>query len=203
MNFFDYFQIASVALMVLFVLGKAVYLRWFRGVNAIVIGRGKKGFTRIVEVLALGALIGWMTIVLLHAFHISSNLLAELLDVSLIDSLPAKILGVIMTSLGLLLFVLAFFAFGDSWRVGIDRQSPGTLVTTGVFAVSRNPIYVFFDLWFVGVSLINGRLFFLIFAMLGVVVMHWQIVREEKFLLQQYGEPYRAYCSRTPRYLIW
>lgn len=45
---------------------------------------------------------------------------------------------------------------------------PGELVTTGIFAFLSNQIYLFLDLWFVGVFLIYGRLSFLIFAVLAI-----------------------------------
>jgi protein-S-isoprenylcysteine O-methyltransferase Ste14 len=105
--------------------------------------------------------------------------------------------------LGLVLFGLAFVSFGDSWRVGLDQRTPGALVTRGVFTVSRNPIYVFLDAWFVGIFLINGTLIFLIFAVPAVVFLHWQILQEEKFLLRLYGRPYQVYRAKTGRYLYW
>ena len=203
MNFFDYFQIAIVATVLLIILGKASFLLLVRHVNPIAVASGGKGPARVIEGLAFFGLIVWFIEVLSYALHSRTRIFPQAVHFQLFDSFAAKVGGVVLTSLGLVLFVLAFFAFGDSWRVGIDRQSPGTLVTTGVFAVSRNPIYVFFVLWIVGIFLINATLFFLIFAVLGFVVLHWQIQREEKFLLQNYGESYRAYCASTPRYLIW
>ena len=51
--------------------------------------------------------------------------------------------------------------------------------------------------------LINGRFGFLIFALLAAIAMHWQILREEKFLTGLYGQAYRDYRARTARYFIW
>ena len=79
--------------------------------------------------------------------------------------------------------------------------TPGELVTTGIFAFSRNPIYVFLDLWFLGIFLINGTLLFLIFAVLAFAVVHWQIRQEEAYLSKLYGQPYNEYRSRTKRYV--
>ena len=45
--------------------------------------------------------------------------------------------------------------------------------------------------------------FFLIFALLAVVAIHFQILREEEFLRKQYGADYAEYHRRTARYLIW
>jgi len=113
------------------------------------------------------------------------------------------LLGVTLVTLGLVIFIFAFVSFGDSWRVGIDVRSPGALVTTGIFAASRNPIYVFLDLWFFGIFLINGTLIFLLFAVAAVALLHWQIRREEDFLLRLYGQPYQDYRAKTGRYVTW
>src|SRR5262245_45241344 len=52
--------------------------------------------------------------------------------------------GVLLCLVGLFLVLLSLVAFGKSFRVGIDVDHPDKLVTKGVFAVSRNPIYVAF-----------------------------------------------------------
>jgi len=121
----------------------------------------------------------------------------------LLDHYAARVLGALLVSVGIVLFALALASFGDSWRVGIDRDTPGALVTDGVFALSRNPIFVFMDLYALGIFLLNGRLFFALFALVTFAALHRQIRGEERFLESHYGDPYRTYCSNTARYLIW
>ena len=41
-----------------------------------------------------------------------------------------------------------------------------------------------------------------VFAVLAIAAQHWQILREEEFLKQRYGEPYERYRKKTPRYLL-
>ncbi|MEK6280216.1 MAG: isoprenylcysteine carboxylmethyltransferase family protein [Acidobacteriota bacterium] len=200
MNFFDYFQIGSVALFVLTILVKTLYLR-SRNINPIAIGGGKKGFVLAVEVFAFTALLAWIIEILLYACHSEFRIFPWPFNVQLIDSQIAKLIGVVLISLGALLFIWAYISFGDSWRVGFDVTTPGALVTSGVFSVSRNPIYLFLDLWFIGVFLINGTLIFLIFAVLALVVQHWQILQEETYLLNLYGQPYQVYLNKTGRYI--
>ena len=203
MNFFDYFQIVSVAIVLLIIVGKVAYLRLSQNINPIAIGGGKRGLLLAVELIAFAGLVVWMIEVILYGFHSALRIFPSPLDAPLINSLPVKIIGVALVTLGLILFALAFISFGNSWRVGFDVKTPGALVTTGIFALSRNPIYVFLDVWFIGIFLINGTLIFLIFAVLAVAVQHWQILQEESFLLKLYGEPYQNYCARTGRYIVW
>lgn len=202
MTAFDYLQIAIVLIAVSVITTKAVYLRATTGVNPIVIARGT-GAWRIIETMSLASLLLWMTEVILHAMHSSYDIFPDRLKLSFVHTQAAKIIGAIVVVAGLVIFVLAFLNFGKSWRIGIDRQTPGTLVTTGIFGITRNPIYVAFHLFFIGVFLINGTWFFLIFALMAAVAVHFQILREEAFLKRQYGQNFDEYVKRTGRYLIW
>ena len=203
MNFFDYFQVTSVGIVLLVFVGRASYLRFRRNINPIAIGGGKKGVLLAVEFVAIIGFVAWMIEVLLSALHSSFRLFPSPLDSQLLNSFPAKIAGVALVTSGLVIFASAYASFGDSWRVGFDVKNPGALVTTGTFALSRNPIYVFLELWFIGVFLVNGTLIFLIFALLAVAVLHWQILQEEEFLVRLYGQFYRSYCGKTARYFHW
>lgn len=203
MNFFDYFQVASLVIALLIVVGRACYLRFRRNINPITIGGGKQGVLLAIEYLITIGFVAWMTSVLLFALHSSFRIFPSSLDSQLLNSFSAKIVGVTLITSGLVILGSAYASFGDSWRVGFDVKTPGALVTTGTFARSRNPIYVFLDLWFIGVFLINGTLIFLVFALMAVAVLHWQILQEEKFLARLYGQPYQSYCAKVGRYVYW
>ncbi|HKR60201.1 MAG TPA: isoprenylcysteine carboxylmethyltransferase family protein [Pyrinomonadaceae bacterium] len=200
MTFFDRFQVASVVGFLVIVLSRAIYLRLSKDINAIVIGGGKKGIVLFVELISFAGLVVWIIEVLLYALHSGSHIFPAPLDTQLFASQLTKIIGVAVITVGFGIFILAFISFGDSWRVGFDMRTPGALVTSGIFAVTRNPIYLFINLWFLGIFLINGRLIFLIFTLLTVVAIHWQILQEEAFLRRLYGQAYHDYCARTGRY---
>ena len=203
MTFLDYFQVSSVVIVILVFVGRVTYLRLRRNINSVAIGRGKKGLLLAIELVAVIGLFAWMSEVLLYAFHSGFRIFPSPLDSRLLNSLRSKNIGVALITLGLIIFGLAYVSLGDSWRVGFDVKTPGALVTNGIFAVSRNPIYVFLDLWFIGIFLINGTLIFLIFAVLCVAALHWQILQEEEFLAKLYGETYRSYSAKTGRYFHW
>ena len=203
MSFFDYFQIAIIAIVLGIIVSKAAYLRFSRNITAIVAGRDSRGAERILELAAFAGLMCWISEVLAYGVHAHVRILPTAIHYRLFDSPAAKIAGVFLITAGLIVFVLAFLNFGDSWRVGVDYQTPGALVTRGIFSITRNPIYVFINLWFIGTFLINGTIIFLVLAVLAIVAQHWQIVREERFLTQRYGEAYARYLQKTPRYLIW
>src|SRR5262249_10810552 len=98
--------------------------------------------------------------------------------------------GVLLCASGLMLFLLSLRAFGRSFRVGIDTDHPGKLITTGVFAVSRNPIYVAFSIIMLGEFLIFPNWILLAYLPSAVWLFHRQVLREEDFLRKHYGQEY-------------
>jgi protein-S-isoprenylcysteine O-methyltransferase Ste14 len=101
---------------------------------------------------------------------------------------------------GVLVLMLSLVSFGNSFRIGIDVDQPGRLVTTGIFAVSRNPIYVGFFLFLLGQLLVFPNWVLLAYLAGGTWLFHRQVLREEEFMRQRYGQEYVEYCSRVRRY---
>lgn len=110
-------------------------------------------------------------------------------------------LGICFCLLGIVLLWWSLFSFGKSFRVGIDTMHPDTLVTTGIFALTRNPIYVAFGLVLIGQFLIFPNWILLVYLVAAFWLFHRQILREEDFMKQHYGQAYTAYCQRVRRYL--
>jgi protein-S-isoprenylcysteine O-methyltransferase Ste14 len=101
----------------------------------------------------------------------------------------------------LLVLLVSLVSFGKSFRVGIDVDRPDELVTNGIFAVSRNPIYVAFALFLIGQFLVFPNPILLVYLVAGIWLFHRQVLREEDFMRQQYGRQYAEYCRRVRRYL--
>jgi len=109
--------------------------------------------------------------------------------------------GVSLCFAGLTLCLLSLVSFGRSFRVGIDIVHPDKLVTTGVFALSRNPIYVAFGCVLLGQFLVFPNWVLLVYLAAGMWLFHRQVLREEEFLRKQYGQAYAEHCNRVRRYL--
>jgi protein-S-isoprenylcysteine O-methyltransferase Ste14 len=135
--------------------------------------------------IVLAAAFGWPTVAR-HRFFVSG---------------AASGAGVLCCLAGLILLFLSLVSFGKSFRIGIDKDSPDNLVTTGVFAVSRNPIYVAF--WFVllGEFLLFPNLIPLVYLIAATWLFHRQVLREEDFMQRHYGKQYADYRRRVRRYL--
>src|SRR5262249_22308174 len=109
--------------------------------------------------------------------------------------------GVFLCFVGLIFVLLSLVSFGKSFRVGIDIENPDKLVTTGVFALSRNPIYVAFCIVLLGQFLVFPNWIMLVYLAAGIWLIHRQVLREEKFLRKRYDQEYAEYCNRVRRYL--
>lgn len=119
----------------------------------------------------------------------------------LFHSSIAQWLGVALCFCGLTLLSWSLISFGSSFRVGIDTTRPGRLITDGIFAHSRNPIYVAFALILMGQFLIFPTRVLLIYVIAGFGLLHRQVLREEDYLKEHYGVDYARYCRRVKRYL--
>jgi protein-S-isoprenylcysteine O-methyltransferase Ste14 len=196
-------QLVALGLFLLLFLGRSLQLWLLHGVQPFALVRGKRGARAWLEALLLLDLPLFGLLVVAYAWPLPALQPPAWMDPVLLDVAWARWAGAGLLGLGLLLFAAALASFGLSWRVGIDDREPGALVTGGVFALSRNPIFVFMDLYTLGTFLLTGRLLFLLITLLAWGALHWQILQEERFLLGLHGEPYRRYLDRVPRYLGW
>jgi len=110
-------------------------------------------------------------------------------------------IGLVLCVIALVLFVLTLVSFGDSLRVGIDEKAPAKLMIGGMFAVSRNPIYLCFLILLIGLVLIHRNLLMVAAAVFFAAMIHRQILIEEAFLKKHYGGEYADYCRKVRRYL--
>jgi protein-S-isoprenylcysteine O-methyltransferase Ste14 len=106
-------------------------------------------------------------------------------------------------SIGLLLYIGGLIIIGFTFYS--FAQNSG-LVTTRIHRYSRNPGYVGWVLVIFGMSLIGWSVsiwsvLFLLYFILTIPNFHWTVLLEEKFLIDKYGDSYRQYLGRTPRYL--
>ena len=202
-KFFDYFQITCLIILVCVILAKTIHFR-LKKINPLSIGKGGDGLYKIMGLFVFFAVVAfWIIEVVRYSLRVESHLLPSFFHTELFNSLPAKIIGSVLLSLGALMIVLAQISFGDSWRIGIDREKPDKLITKGIFAFSRNPIFFAFNLYFTGTLFINGTVIFLILSVFVVLNLHYHILCEERFLMETYGQEYEDYCSTVGRYFTW
>jgi protein-S-isoprenylcysteine O-methyltransferase Ste14 len=136
-----------------------------------------------------------------HAVFTAAFSLPTVSRHELFHSAMVSWVGVLLCFAGLLLFIMSLVSFGKSFRVGIDQDRPDKLVTTGIFAFSRNPIYVAFAVVMLGQFLLYPNWIFLVYMVAAIGLFDRQVSREEEYLRNHYGQQYSEYCDRVRRYL--
>ncbi len=109
--------------------------------------------------------------------------------------------GLLLACVGVGFFLSALKAMRDNWRAGVDATQNTRLVTTGVYQASRNPAFVGFDLFYLGSALAFSTPPLLILAAISIGILHLQILEEEKFMQERFGDEYLRYAARARRYL--
>jgi len=122
----------------------------------------------------------------------------------LFESIVAHWTGAAFLALGTIGTLSAQLSMGDSWRVGVDEGEATRLVTTGLFAWVRNPIFSFMGLSHLGLVLLIPVPMALLGAILATVGVVLQVrFVEEPYLVRTHGVAYRDYAARVGRFLPW
>ncbi len=105
--------------------------------------------------------------------------------------------------LGTIILVLSTVRLNKDLIFGLSSSEQHQLQTTGIFSISRHPFYLGFLF-----ILFSSCLFYPnpvnILSFLGAWIIHHVImIREEKFLVTQYGDQYREYMANVNRYLTF
>lgn len=185
-----YLGIATLVAFVILVLIRVRALKK-EGIDAIEFGnKDRKDFQLIPFVVF------YFYHITAHAFHLPILGGQELFYFKAVNYL-----GSIMCLIALVFFVWTLLSFKKSFRVGLMDNREQGLVTTGAFSISRNPIYVCFILMLVGQFLIFPNVIMLLYVLAGSLRINKQVLKEEHFLTDQYGEAYLVYRKNVRRYL--
>ena len=113
-----------------------------------------------------------------------------------------NIAGAVIAVVGIVATVAAQEAMGASWRVGVDNGEKTGLVTDGLFAVARNPVFTAVIAVAVGLTVLAPNIAALAALALLVVAVELQVrFVEEPYLLRTHGREYLTYAQRVGRFL--
>jgi len=192
MNYQTLFSGLVLLMFVVCVASRTVVLRR-RGIRAMVFGEtDKRDFILVAALLAI--------VYASVARSLGLPMWGVLLKPFWESAVPGWA-GVGLCALSIVLLVLALISIGDSFRVGIDEKTSSQLMIGGMFAMSRNPIYLCVLIMLAGQFLIHRNIVITAAAVFFPLMIHRQILREEAFLKKQYGEEYASYCRKVRRYI--
>ncbi len=117
-----------------------------------------------------------------------------------LDNFVVQVLGWLVLSISGIMLIWAQAQMGESWRIGLDADTPGPLVVHGLFARSRNPIFLSMRLNLLGLMCLLPNLFSLLLLVCGELLIQIQVRLEEAHLPLIYGEAYEAYRAQVPRW---
>ncbi len=115
---------------------------------------------------------------------------------------PFNYVGIVPVVAGALMMMVVSKVFNQlNTEIHTFRQ-PKKLVTTGLFKISRNPIYLGFTIMLVGVWVLLGTLLPIIGCLVFIVIADlWYIPYEERTMEQIFGNEYLAYKTKVRRWL--
>jgi protein-S-isoprenylcysteine O-methyltransferase Ste14 len=152
-------------------------------------GRGHRSSARVIELLLLIALP-----IIVHFLYPILTLVPK----------PYGYLGILVMALGLAIQSQAAKLFrdaGTSFSLEGDEGSASSLVTSGPFRYSRNPIYLGMLLWLLGLAILLGSLSAFVFPILVFVLANFVLIPiEERSMQEKFGEAYLEYKSRVRRW---
>ncbi len=121
--------------------------------------------------------------------------------IAALDTTPVHVVGLILSVAGIGAIFYAQMAMGSSWRIGVDPAEHTQLVTTGPFALVRNPIYAAMLPTALGFALLVPSWVALV-GLAGLAVgLELQVrVVEEPYLRQVHGDAFATYAARVGRF---
>ena len=108
-----------------------------------------------------------------------------------------NIVSKILLYTGLIIVVIAMTGLGVGRTMGQDRKK---LKKSGLYRYSRNPQVIGYALMLIAVFLFYPSLYAFGWLVIFAIMISFMISVEEEFLLKTYGDAYRAYCRKVPRF---
>jgi len=108
-------------------------------------------------------------------------------------------LGMIWFSIGLPIYLLGLILQTIAW-VNVATSPVDKPVTKGLYRYSRHPMYVTLPLIFIGTGIASASWLFLLLSIILIITHFYNAIPEEHECLEVYGNAYREYMNRTPRW---
>lgn len=118
-----------------------------------------------------------------------------------LDGRFGDLVGAALALAGAGLALYSQIHMGRSWRIGAASGQLGTIVRTGPFAFSRNPVFVGQVMLFLGLALALPNLIQLTLTFLLISAVHLQVRIEERVLDRDLGYEYQTYRREVRRWI--
>jgi protein-S-isoprenylcysteine O-methyltransferase Ste14 len=165
-------------------------LGWAKGLYAKLVGKA----TIHPLLFYTGKVAGYATWILLLLS------LARAIDIRCYHAAALDYVSSAVLAVGLVVTIVSLFNLGSSTTLGLPAAKR-TFKQTGLYRLSRNPMYVGFNLITLAAIVYHANLFVGLAGVYSAFVYHLIVLGEEKYMEAQHGQEYRDYRNRVRRYL--
>lgn len=152
---------------------------------------------RLARVLFVSSVVGAALALLLHAVGSASMLVRPLAG----EASAVRLAGLVLAVFGQVLTLVAQGHMGRRWRVGVPERAPDALVTTGLFGLSRNPVFLGMLALAAGLAVAVPSPAVIACALAFWIACEIQGRDEERFLERSFGPAYTIYRSAVRRWM--
>ncbi len=110
-------------------------------------------------------------------------------------------LGFVIGLSSIALIIWVELELGRQFSPQLQLRSEHQLITSGPYSRVRHPMYTAFYGFGLSLALMSANWFFVAFFILSLVGLCLRVPKEEKMMLDQFGDEYRAYMERTGRFV--
>jgi len=115
-----------------------------------------------------------------------------------------NILGILALIFSVSIFFTSFKMFKSYEENPSPKSNTNRIIKTGIFAYTRNPIYLSFIIFHISMFLIFGNvMYFLSAAGLSIWIHNYVVKEEEEFLLTKFPEEYSGYMKSVNRWIFF
>ena len=127
--------------------------------------------------------------------HLDANLWSTVLGVGELGMMISMLLGYLLLFLGIGLFA-------QGWRQLYRAQKQKRLATSGLYSLVRHPQYTGLFIGLFGEGVVHWPTVFSVALFPVIVLVYWLLARrEERRVLEEFGDEYRAYQRRVPMFI--
>ena len=117
---------------------------------------------------------------------------------------PINLIGILGLVISLVIFFSGFNIFKSYAENPVPTSSSERLIKTGVFAYTRNPIYLSLVLFHLSMFLVFENVMYLLSAVGQTIWIHNYIIKfEEEYLLGKFTDEYQRYMNVVSRWLFF
>ena len=135
------------------------------------------------------------------AFAFLPNLYEYLVPISYLSNVTLNTVGQTLLVIAVIWVLVAQVHMQKSWRIGIDEDVKTELIQTGLFKLSRNPIFLGMRVMLLGLFLVLPSAATLVILFVGDLLIQIQVRLEEEFLTRTHGKAYLAYRKQVRRWI--